>query len=87
MPDVERKASDLVRHDDYVLAESDFRGGFVSAVRVTFEGSEVDPASGDVLYRFSGADATAYLREIDGGSLANAAGLKVRIYGHSGVVA
>ena len=83
-PTPELRAADLVRLDDYLLAESDFREGTVITRRVTFAGSEVDPASGDVLYRFRGAGATKYLREIEGGWLANAAGCKVRIYGHSG---
>jgi hypothetical protein len=80
----ELHAADLVRLDDYLLAESDFREGAVTTRRVTFEGSEVDPASGDVLYRFAGAKAHTFLREIEHGWLANAAGLKVRLYGHSG---
>ena len=82
-PATELHAADLVRLDDYLLAESNFREGTVITRRVTFEGSEVDPASGDVLYRFAGPKAQTYLREIEGGWLANAKGLKVRLYGHS----
>jgi hypothetical protein len=84
----ELKAADLVRLADYVLARSDFRRGEIVETRLTYEGATSDPsAGGDVVHHFCGPETHTYLRECGGGYLADADGLKVRLYAFVEVVA